>query len=182
MSRSAGNHRQKAPFEAPQSRDHCTVVLIFVGGGTRSRRLRGAGNRSSASARRREFAATPPPMTRCRLPSTQAATALMTGTSATASENWLPRRRSERVRRRRHAAPPTCHRGLETAEREVVAIPLGVLGCRQTAGKEIAVASPLRAASSIGGPPGNGKPSSRATLSNASPAASSIVAPADARR
>ena len=38
-------------------------------------------------------------------------------------------------------------------------------------------ASPSRAARSIGGPPGNGSPSSRATLSNASPAASSMVAP-----
>ena len=38
-------------------------------------------------------------------------------------------------------------------------------------------ASPARASRSMGGPPGNGSPSSRATLSNASPAASSMVAP-----
>ena len=44
-------------------------------------------------------------------------------------------------------------------------------------GKSIADRSPSWAARSIGGPPGKGIPSSRATLSNASPAASSIVAP-----
>src|SRR3954471_11716750 len=43
----------------------------------------------------------------------------------------------------------------------------------------MAVGSPSRAARSIGGPPGNGRPSTRATLSNASPAASSTVRPRD---
>ena len=41
----------------------------------------------------------------------------------------------------------------------------------------MAEASPSTAVRSIHGPPGNGNPSSLATLSNASPAASSIVAP-----
>ena len=44
-------------------------------------------------------------------------------------------------------------------------------------GKSMATLLPLRAALSMCGPPGNGSPSSRATLSKASPAASSIVAP-----
>ena len=44
-------------------------------------------------------------------------------------------------------------------------------------GNAIAAGSPSRATRSMCGPPGNGSPSSRATLSNASPAASSIVAP-----
>ena len=44
-------------------------------------------------------------------------------------------------------------------------------------GKSMATRSPSRAARSTCGPPGNGRPSTRATLSNASPAASSIVAP-----
>src|SRR4051812_27834727 len=39
--------------------------------------------------------------------------------------------------------------------------------------------SPSRAALSIGGPPGKGSPSTRATLSKASPAASSMVRPRD---
>ena len=44
-------------------------------------------------------------------------------------------------------------------------------------GKSMATLLPLRAARSMCGPPGNGSPSRRATLSKASPAASSIVAP-----
>ena len=44
-------------------------------------------------------------------------------------------------------------------------------------GKSTYTLSPSRATRSMCGPPGNGSPSSRATLSNASPAASSIVAP-----
>ena len=39
------------------------------------------------------------------------------------------------------------------------------------------VTEPSRAARSMCGPPGNGSPSTRATLSKASPAASSIVEP-----
>src|SRR3954471_12356889 len=46
-------------------------------------------------------------------------------------------------------------------------------------GKAIASGSPSRAAWSMGGPPGNGSPSTRATLSKASPAASSTVRPSD---
>ena len=42
-------------------------------------------------------------------------------------------------------------------------------------GNATAAGSPSRATRSMCGPPGNGSPSSRATLSNASPAASSIV-------
>ena len=44
-------------------------------------------------------------------------------------------------------------------------------------GKSMATLLPDRASRSMCGPPGNGSPSSRATLSNASPAASSMVAP-----
>ena len=43
-------------------------------------------------------------------------------------------------------------------------------------GNSIDAGSPSRAARSIQGPPGNGSPSRRATLSKASPAASSMVA------
>src|SRR3954465_12984857 len=43
----------------------------------------------------------------------------------------------------------------------------------------MAAGSPSRAARSMGGPPGKGSPSTRATLSKASPAASSTVRPSD---
>ena len=49
-------------------------------------------------------------------------------------------------------------------------------------GKAIAAGSPSRATRSMCGPPGNGSPSSRATLSKASPAASSMVAPSGGHR
>ena len=46
-------------------------------------------------------------------------------------------------------------------------------------GKSIATELPSRAMRSTCGPPGNGSPSTRATLSNASPAASSMVLPSE---
>ena len=73
---------------------------------------------------------------------------------------------------------PAGDRGLEAGEREVEAVPLEVARARSArAGSRSSTLTPSRAARSMCGPPGNGSPSSRATLSKASPAASSMVAP-----
>ena len=72
---------------------------------------------------------------------------------------------------------PARDRGLEAGEREVEPVPLQVLARGQPAREVDVHAVPARAARSMCGPPGNGSPSSRATLSKASPAASSMVAP-----
>ncbi len=64
-------------------------------------------------------------------------------------------------------------RGLEPGQRE---ISVRAVQAKAEAGR-IASGSPSLAAASTAGPPGNGSPSSLAVLSNASPIASSMVAP-----
>ena len=67
--------------------------------------------------------------------------------------------------------------GLQAGEGEVVAVLAQVAGPVRPRGKSTKARSPSRADRSMCGPPGKGRPSTRATLSKASPAASSIVAP-----
>ena len=131
------------------------------GRGTRSRRP-AASHRSAASERSRELAATPPPMMRsltsCRR---QACTALRVSTSATASWN-------EAATSATGTARPSASRA-STQRATAVFRPENekskVLSRYLLRGNATAAGSPDAAALSIGGPPGNGSPSSLATLS-----------------
>ena len=106
-----------------------------------------------------------------------ASSALRVSTSQTAS--WKRRRDvgdRDRLARPLARLDPARDGGLEPGEREVEAVPLQVAPRGQPA-REVdrTRCCPSRAARSMCGPPGNGSPSSRATLSKASPAASSMV-------
>ena len=101
-------------------------------------------------------------------------TALRVSTSTTASWNEAATSATGPARRRAARASTQRATAVFRPENEKSNVPSWPLGPR---GKAIASGSPSRAARSIGGPPGNGRPSTRATLSKASPAASSTVAP-----
>src|SRR5690606_8334871 len=148
--------------------------------GRGTRRVRpAAAHRCSARARSRLLAATPPPITRVDTPyARQAATAFMVSTSATdswklaatsATGTGSPARCRASTHRATAVFSPENEKSYGCAARS-----LGAVSPRGNATKS---GSPSEAARSIGGPPGNGSPSNRATLSNASPAASSMVAP-----
>src|SRR5215472_506632 len=163
----------RASSSAPSAATMAPLSVHSPGLGTRSR-IPAEAQRSAASARSRELAATPPPTIRSATPfCRQAATALAVSTSATDSWNdaatsltgtaWPPARRASTQRATAVFSPA----------KEKSSVPSRYL----PRGKATADGSPLAAAASIGGPPGNDSPSSRATLSYASPAASSMVAP-----
>src|SRR5215469_1246274 len=158
---------------APSAATIAPLSVHSPGRGTR-RTMPAAAHRSAASARSRELAATPPPITRWSTPlSRQAATAFFVSTSATAS--WNEAATSATGTGSSAASRASTH--LATAvfrpEKEKSLVPSAYL----PRGKAIDARSPAPAARSMCGPPGNGSPSTRATLSNASPAASSMVAP-----
>ena len=138
-----------------------------------------AAARSSAIARSRELAATPPPISRSSTPSaTAASSALRTSTSQTASWNdaatsatgtGSPDRSRASTQRATAVLSPENEKSKRCRSRSRRAV--------SPRGKSMATRSPSRATRSMWGPPGNGSPSSRATLSKASPAASSMVDP-----
>ena len=159
----------------PSRRCRCTARAAGPGPGCPA-----PSARSSASARSREFAATPPPISRSLDALVGGGVERLAGQHV--ADRLLERRRDVRDRHRL-AGPlagldPARDGGLEPGEREVEAVPLQVARGGQPA-REVdrTRGRRSRAARSMCGPPGNGSPSSRATLSNASPAASSMVAP-----
>src|SRR5216684_3568216 len=157
----------RATSSAPSAATMAPLSVHRPGRGTRSR-MPAASQRSAASARSRELAATPPPMTRWSTPfAWQACTALRVSTSATAS--WKDAATSATgtltpAARRSSTQRATAVFSPENEKSKVWSRYLA-------RGKAIAAGSPPRASLSIGGPPGNGSPSTRATLSYASPAA-----------
>ena len=118
----------------------------------RRRRARGTRRRPCGSARRRQ-----PPGTRPRHRRPAPARP-----RPRAPRPSGPRRSSARRTRSRTGAAP------------------GPWACVSPRGKRTNARSPSPATRSMCGPPGNGRPSTRATLSKASPAASSMVAPSGA--
>ena len=121
-----------------------------------------ASQRSAASERSRELAATPPPMIRSVTSfRRQACTALRVSTSATAS--WKDAATSGACTGSPAARRASTQRATAVFRpaKEKSSVPSWYL----PRGKLIAAGSPSRAALSIGGPPGNGMPSTRATLS-----------------
>src|SRR5215472_12838728 len=163
----------RATSSAPSAATIAPLSVHSPGRGTRSL-IPAASQRSAASARSLELAATPPPMIRSLTPcARQAPTALRVSTSATASWNdaatsatgtGIPASLRASTQRATAVFRPA---------KEKSSVPSWYLA----RGNLIAPGSPDAASRSIGGPPGNGRPSTRATLSYASPAASSIVAP-----
>ncbi len=172
--------RPRATICAPSAATIAPLSVHRPGRGTRSR-IPAASHRSCAIARSRLLAATPPPMRRSSTPcSWQASTALRVSTSVTAS--WKLAATSatgtgspDRSRASTQRATEVFRPENEKSNR-----------CRSMSlrdvrprGKSIATELPSRAMRSTCGPPGNGSPSTRATLSNASPAASSMVLPSE---
>ena len=163
--------------------DHRAVVGAQSGSRDPDPDAPAASARSLAIARSREFAATPPPIRMSSMPwSVAASSALRISTSQTAS--WKLAATSATST----GAPSRCW--VSTQRATAVLSPENEKSkrCRSRSrrlvsprGKSI-VTWPSRAARSMCGPPGNGSPSSRATLSNASPAASSMVGAERRRR
>ena len=125
------------------------------------------------SSRRRVFATTPPPRTIVRTPrSSAAAIVLSTSTSTTASWNEAARSGSD-------GSLPASRSALTWRTTAVFRPDSEKSYPRSVAarGKRMASGSPSRASRSSTGPPGNPNPMNRATLSKASPAASSRVCP-----
>ena len=106
-----------------------------------------------------------------------ASTALRVSTSHTASWNDAATPRPAPAPRRPRVPHPARDRGLEAGEGEVEAVSLEVAPRGQPAREVDATEEPVRGGAVDVRAPGNGSPSRRATLSNASPAASSIVEP-----
>ena len=136
---------------------------------------------ADSRARRAELQATPPARRMRRVPvSRQAASILPMSTSRSAA--WKEAATSRRNRSRSSPAPRNAgaldvvlHRRLQPAEGEVEPARIEVHpGPREGDGLRDC---PSRASRSITGPPGKPSPRSFATLSNASPAASSRVEP-----
>jgi hypothetical protein len=174
---SADGVRPRRTNSEPNAATIAPLSVHRPGRGTRTRTPYFAA-RSSARARSREFAATPPPMTRSSTPlATHASTALRLNTSHTASWN-------DAATSRTGTGSPDSSRA-STHRATAVFSPLNEKSKRYRSasfaalrprGKSI-VTDPCLASRSMCGPPGNGSPSRRATLSNASPAASSMVEP-----
>src|SRR6267142_1867806 len=134
-----------------------------------------AAQRSFANARSRELAATPPQIT---IVSSLAARAARTArwVSASQTASWNEAHRSDSA----------CPEGTPCSRTWLSTAVLSPLNEKSNAarerrdsprGKSIAAGLPVRASRSTWAPPGYGSPSSFATLSNASPAASSSVFP-----
>ena len=150
-----------ATSSAPSAATMAPLSVHSPGLGTRSR-MPAAAHRCAASDRSRELAATPPPTIRSRTSCFwQACTALRVSTSATASWNEAATSATGT------GSPAACRASTQRATavfrpaKEKSSVPSWYF----PRGKAIAAASPSRAALSIGGPPGNGRPSTRATLS-----------------
>src|SRR5881394_780985 len=128
-------------------------------------------SRSAAAALSARLHATPPPSTAVRYPVARTArSSFVTSTSSTAS--WKPRAMCGRSRSRLSDARTACSTAVLSPENEN-SNPSAIIG----RGKVNRVGSPSRARRSIAAPPGYPRPSRLATLSNASPAASSRVWP-----
>src|SRR5579875_1316272 len=165
--------RPVATIEAPRAATMAPLSVHSLGRGTRSR-TPAFSQRSAAIARSRELAATPPPITRSWTPyCRQAATALRVSTSTTASWNEAATSATGTASPASRRASTQRATAVFRPANEKSSVPSWYLA----RGNLIASGSPEAAALSIGGPPGNGMPSTLATLSYASPAASSIVAP-----
>ena len=171
--------RPRATISAPSAATIAPLSVHSPGRGTRTR-MPCAAARSSASTRSREFAATPPPI---RMSSTPSLAAASTALRVSTSHDRLLERRGhvgDRAPAHRTRSRASTHRATAVLSPENEKSKR----CRSRSrrdvrprGKSIVTDDPDRASRSMCGPPGNGRPSSRATLSNASPAASSIVAP-----
>jgi len=121
-----------------------------------------AAQRSTARARSRELAATPPPITRSVTPCwRQAVTAFLVSTSATAS--WKDAATSATGTGSPASVRASTQRA--TAVLRPANEKSSVPSCNLARGNLMASGAPSLAALSIGGPPGNGSPSTRATLS-----------------
>ena len=181
--RSSGGRRPRraAPARSPSAATIAPLSVHSPGRGTRSR-MPAASQRSSASARSRELAATPPPISRWSTPCSRAGERPPCGSARR-------RRPPGRRPRRRRPAParpsrsrgldPAGDRGLEAGEGEVVAVRSQVARAGQPARERRSHAgSPLaRHRGRCADRRGTAARARRATLSKASPAASSMVAP-----
>ena len=179
--RSSGDGvRPRATSSDAERGDHRAVVGAQPGPRAPAPGCRLAAARSSAIARSREFAATPPPIRMSSMPSADGGVDRLAGQHVADRllEATRPRRRPapapRRARGPRPSGPP---RSSARRTRSRSGAARGRAATVSPRGKAMDAASPSRAARSMCGPPGNGSPSSRATLSKASPAASSMVAP-----
>src|SRR5207249_3360266 len=130
---------------------------------------------ASSRARSAQLHATPPPRLSARAPVALSARAVL-ATRVSRIAAWNEEATSA-VHRRSYGGSPRASTASATAvlSPENEKSKLGSVSIGR--GNEYAVGFPSRAMDSIAGPPGKGRPSRLATLSNASPAASSRVLP-----
>ncbi len=176
---SSDDGRTPAAIAAPPTTAIIAPLSVQSPGLGRRSLMPAAAVRSSSSDRSREFAATPPPISRSPIPSaSHAAIAFAVSTSQTASwneaatssiENASPSRRRVSTQRATAVLRPENEKSKRCLARSFVAV--------RPRGNAIARGLPCAAALSMIGPPGYARPSRRATLSYASPAASSMVEP-----